>query len=895
MRFLRSVNRIRLALRTMFLRRRLDREMQEEMEMHLAHATARLMARGLTESEARRAARQEFGHVDSLQEQARDARGSRWIESIIADARYGLRHFRRTPLTTVTMIVLLALGIGVNTALFAIVHSVVTLPPAGIARDDALVRLRGLVATPQRQWPRAREISYPELLEFSAQTQLFASVAGWTSTRVALDLGPAQGVIGGATYVTDRYFDVLGVRLTLGSGLPRSPAAGAPQLTAVISHALWDVQYASAPDVVGKTLKVNEIAVTIVGVAPRGFNGVDVDRFDQRVWLPLSARALTESTSQYAFASYDSAMFSAAARLQPGVQARHAVPTLAAIATRAAQETTERPDRSTFSADVAPVLIENEAPQPWFENELYAMAGVAAGITLLILIITCTNVSTLLVGLAVARRREIAVRLSLGASRKRIVRQLLTENMLLAVTAGSLALGILGSLLQYFSARFPALTLVLHWPTLLFTIGFAIATALVFGISPALHATRLAVSDVLKNSANAVARRSRLQSGLVIVQVACTQPLLVALGAFLLLTMAEANGARELPVRERILRLSFVPTSRGASPDQINADIIRIEQRLGTLPGVEKAVRQINSIWVVAASVHPADRIPGIEYKEGFNLTRQGAAPGYFELMNMPFVLGRELDDRNAGNENAIVIRRDMARALWGQANPIGRRIMSGTGSPADSMIGVVTGVIDDPGHDQFSLGDGYHVFTPDVRYSMSILVRTRGPAEPMISHIRAAVMAEAPHLPLSGATTLAASDAQSRARIIQATSAAGASGLLALFLSAIGLYAVVAFAVGQRTREIGIRTALGAKRGEVVGLFFYRGLKLSLIGLAIGLPLGLLALRIVSRTAGMPHASTPALSALIAAVVVLIGFLATWIPARRAATVDPLFALRTE
>ena len=889
------MNRLRLWLRSVFFRQRLDQEMQEEMERHIAQSTQRLMARGMSEGEARHAARREFGHVDSLEEQARDARGSRWVESTIADARYGLRHFKRTPLSTVTMIVLLALGIGVNSGLFAIIHSVVTLPAAGIARDDALVRIRGLVTTPPRQWPRAREISYPELLEFSAQTQLFASVAGWTNSRVALDLGPAQGVIGGATYVTDRYFDVLGVRLILGSGLPRSPAAGAPQLTAVISHALWDVQYGSAPDVLGKTLKVNEIAVTIVGVAPRGFNGAAVDRFEQRVWLPLSARALIESTSQYALTSYDSALFGAVARLSPGVRARHTAPTLAAIATRAAQATTERPDRSTFSADVAPVLWENDAPQPWYDNELYAVAGLAAAITLLILIITCTNVSTLLVGLAVARRREIAVRLSLGAPRSRIVRQLITENVLLAVTAGSLALVILWSLLQYFTARFPGLTLVLHWPTLLFTFGFAIATALVFGISPALHATRLALSDVLKNSANAVARRSRLQSGLVIVQVACTQPLLVALGAFLLLTMAEANGARELPVRERILRLSFVPTSRGSSPDQINADIIRIEQRLGTLPGVEKSVRQINSIWIVAASVHPADRIPGIEYKEGFKLTRQGAAPGYFELMNMPFVLGREFDERNAGDKQAIVIRSDMARELWGQANPIGRRIMSGTGSPADSMIGVVTGVIDDPGHDQFSLGDGYHVFTPDLRYSMSILVRTRGPAEPMIAQIRAAALAEAPQLPLSSATTLAANDAQSRARIIQATSAAGASGLLALFLSAIGLYAVVAFAVGQRTREIGIRTALGAKRGEVVGLFFYRGLKLSLIGLVIGLPLGLLALRIVSRTAGMPQASTPALSALIAIVVVLVGFLATWIPARRAASVDPLVALRTE
>jgi putative ABC transport system permease protein len=892
------LNRVRLWLRVVLLRGRLEREMQEEMSAHLALATERLLARGLSEEEASRAARREFGNVAYLQEQGRDARGTRWVESIAADLRFGLRHFSRRPYSTLTMIVLLALGIGFNTALFTLLYSFVTMPPPGITRDETLVRIRGIERSTTAGRTIGREFSYPEYREYAAQRNLFNAVAAWTASDVVIDVGRHQPNLhsAAATFVTAGYFQVLGVRPTMGAGLPVAARDnGDPELVAVISHTVWERHLGKAPDVLGQTIKVNDIPVTIVGVAPARFAGARTGGSHVRLWLPLNTRPLLQRASAFALSSYDSAFFGLVARLTPGIAAAQTMPTVQAIASRAEQQTTNRPSGGRLATDVV-TLADNYFPP---SGEQPSTVGRLASLffPLLILLIPCTNVSALLVGLALARRREIAVRLSLGAARRRIVRQLITESVLLALAAAVFALLIIWILLDTIRVRMPDLQLVMHWPAVTFAFGLAIATGILFGVSPALHATRLAVADVLKESATSVVTaRSRLHSGLVVAQIAMTQPLLLAMGALIQEIVADLQQLPASTFNSRIVQVSFNTNPRYGTIDGQREDLLRgLERKFAALPGVAGVVRQQSNTDYARVTVHPSDRLPGGLAPASIGLVIHAAAPDFFPVMGIPFLRGQVYDAQNADG-NAVVIGSDLARRLWGTADPIGRRFVDASATTGSATRFVVVGVVDEAVAGRSDPLGGQRVYAPGIRTTGSILVRSHGPAEPLIPVLRAVANSEAPQLPITRATTLSAIEAGQRRSISRATSAAVGGGVIALLLSAIGLYAIVAFAVGQRTREIGIRTALGADHRHVVRMFFWRGLRLSFVGLVIGLSLCLVVLRVMWIVQGNdPGASMTLLAAAIAAVVVAVAAAATWIPARRAAAVDPLRVLRAE
>ena len=326
-----------LWLRSVLFRARLEREMQEEMSAHLARATERFQAAGLPPDEARIAALREFGNVAAIKDDARDARGGRAIESVLADLRYGIRRLGRTPFSALTMILVFALGIGFNSALFLFISSIVNSPLPGVPRDASLVRIRGIDRRASGM-TIGREFSYPEYREYVSQEALFSSVAAWTSSDVVLGIGGGDQdtlLSGAATYVTANYFQVLGVHPARGAGLPTDlpDLAGDPPLVAVISHAVWERSFDLAPDVVGRTLKVNDMAVTIVGVAPRRFAGARTGGSSMRVWLPFSARSVVQHTGTDT-ASYDTAFLGLAARLQPGVQPEQTLATVDAIGAR---------------------------------------------------------------------------------------------------------------------------------------------------------------------------------------------------------------------------------------------------------------------------------------------------------------------------------------------------------------------------------------------------------------------------------------------------------------------------------------------------------------------------------------------------------------------------------
>ena len=821
---------------------------------------------------------------------------------MLADLRFGLRHIARKPFSAATMIVVLALGIGFSSAIFLLIHSFVNSPVPGLAREESVVRIRGIDRSRGPERTIGREFSYQEYREYAAQRDLFAAVSAWTSADVVLDVGATEERLhsGAATYVTGNYFQVLGVRPVLGAGLAADAAddAGTPQLVAVISHAVWDRHFDRARDVVGRTLKVNGVRVTIAGVAPRRFAGARTGGSHVRVWLPLNARPIVQPDAAFDLARDDSAIFGIAARLQPGVQIDRTIPAVQAIAARLSQEASRPARPEARTTDVVTLLAGNYFPPSGETPDV--MGRVAAlMIPMIILLITCTNVSALQAGLAIARRREISVRLSLGASRARIVRQLVTETVLLALAGGALGLFVIWILWRTFDASIPDLELVLDWPAFAFAFGMSIVTGVAFGLSPALHGTRLALSEVMKDTAGAlVAARSRLQSGLVVAQIAFTQPALLVMGALILGLMADLQAVPASGFADRILEVRFNTNPRyGALDEKREATLRRLQARFVALPGVAAVGPQEDNDDYFEVALHPADRVAGAAAADTLRVRAHAAPAGYFSLMGFPVVRGRDFNEADRRDDSAVVIGEGLARELWGGLDPIGRRFLGAGPNRRNVSMFVVVGVVNDPAEGTGAGNDeARRIFVPGMRITSHLLIRAHGPAEPVMRIVRSVAMSEAPELPIVSARTLAAIQAGERRSIVTGITAAGGSGGVALLLSAIGLYAVVAVAVGQRIREIGIRTALGAGRRQVVGLFLFRGLRLCVAGLVAGLMLSLVAMRVMAAELGEDRpAGTLWLAALVAVVVIGVAVVATWIPARRAAGIDPLRALRVD
>jgi putative ABC transport system permease protein len=642
---------------------------------------------------------------------------------------------------------------------------------------------------------------------------------------------------------------------------------------------------------------VNGVTVTIVGVAPRRFAGARTGGSQMRVWLPLSTRPQVQRTTS-TLATYDDARFGLAARLQPGVRADQTGPTVRAIAARAAQQTTTGLAGTVTSADVAPMLGGNYFPPSGADEPRSAGPVIALMFPVLVLLITCTNVSALLAGLGVARRREIAVRLALGAGRRRVMRQLVTETVMLAMAAGALGLFVIWLLLRLFDASIPDLEIEIDWRSLALTFSLALVAGVLFGFSPALHATRLGLHEALKDSSGVVvARRLRLQSWLVVAQIAFTQPALLSMGALLLEMRSDLRALPTQPFADRILDVRFNVNPRYGSLDEDREQTLaRLQQRLATVPGVDGVVRQeITDSFDV--DVHPADSVAGLALASPLDVRPIAAPAGYFPLMGLTFVRGRDFEAAERSHDGAIVIGSGLARRLWGGADAIGRRVVSVGPNRRGTGTFTIVGVVDDGTAGARDGESGpVRIFMPRVLTTGHFLIRTHGPAERLLPAIRAAAAVEAPALPIVSTRTLAAVEASERRSVITAISAAGGTGALALLLSAIGLYAVVAFAVGQRVREIGIRTALGAGSRQVVGLFVRRGLRLCLVGLLIGLALGIGGGRVIAAADGRePPTGMISLAALVAVFVIGVALLASWIPARRAARIDPLEALRVE
>jgi hypothetical protein len=462
--------------------------------------------------EAILAARREFGVVSVIQEHAREARGGQWVASAIGDLRHAVRYFARAPLMAVTIVLTLTLGIGISSAAFGIVSGIFTRPAPGVPNDKSLVTIRGIALEDKGR--SARPFSYAELIEY-AQRPEFTEVAGWWGTVVVADIGGQDAGTAIVQFVTPNFFRTLGLRVSPGHGFAQSrfDEHAVPELTAVIGHQFAIVQFGLADSAVGKTIKVNGVSVEIVGVAPPRFLSVFGEGEIRTLWMPVSAWPVIERIHG-AFTDRSEGTFFTVARLRDGVSIKQGLPAVELVASRSADElarSTSGDVRKTYTADIVRLRGDVQVKSSRARTNDLQAVGLIAGLVLLILLVCTTTVSSLLVGSGLTRRHEIAVRLAMGASRPRIVRQLLTETALLTMIAGAAGLAVYALVYRGLRDGLVDADVGPTWTTALVTAFVAIGTSMLCGLSPALHATRDGVSGVLKDSARTATVKSRLQ------------------------------------------------------------------------------------------------------------------------------------------------------------------------------------------------------------------------------------------------------------------------------------------------------------------------------------------------------------------------------------------------
>jgi predicted permease len=878
--------------RSIVRRERVEQEMHDEMALHLERATERFMQRGMSERDARLAARREFGNVAYLQEEARDARGTRWVDALRGDVRFALRHFARTPGTTTTIILVLALGIGVNAAVFSLFHALTMRPAPGVPSAHALVRIRGIAHTRAEGRLRPRTFSLPEVNDLAAHRETFSSVAGFAGETMVLDAGEGhEPSTTRAHFVTANYFATLGIRPAFGVGLPvrRANDAAGTELAVMLAHSLW-VDLGADSSIVGRVVRLNDVPVRVVAVAPPLFHG-PIRGPDKRawVWLPLDARAALTRGSAFALASRDSTLLEAFARLAPSATLDHANALVRVIADR------QRPVTQVgteYSSDVVRLRGETDLTT----GDAVGMGAVMMTGALLVLLIACTNVSALIVGAAVTRRREIAIRLSLGASRARVVRQLVTESSLIALAGGALGLTLFWWAMKLVTWFYMDPEFTPDLATAAFTTIVSLGTGIVFGLSPALHATKLDVANALKDTGSGITSRARLQRAFIVAQIGLTQPLLVALAMVIGVVISETDARGFDPTAHYVSRIRFGGFTSDGAEGVKRAKVASFMERVAQLPGVEAMVPDAAGFDRADLRVRAGEVGAGPRATESVRAHVEGAAPGYFAAQRIPMLRGREaIASDTASDEMAIVIDSDMARGFWGSADPIGRRLDLTSRFYRLTRTAVVVGVFD--AARSTSRGEG-RIYTADGAHwrGETFLVRTRGGGNTLAPAMRRLALSTMPDVPITQISTIEDIARQDRRDILLVSASAAAGGLVALLLASIGLYGVVALAVRERHREIGIRVALGARPDQVVRVFLSSGVKLSAIGIAIGLPFSVIALNVlVSSFNSEVPINMPLVGASIALVVIGVASVATWIPARKAAGVDPLTAIRVD
>jgi predicted permease len=794
---------------------------------------------------------------------------------------------------TSVAVISLALGIGLNTAIFSVVNAVLIRPLPAVKHENRLV------------WLRA-PISYPDYLDYRTQAQSFEGMAAITGTQdFSVTAGGEPELVKGE-YVTENYFDVLGVGASLGRAFVDEE--GKTQTPVVIlSEHLWRTRFASDAGIVGRQISLNGFGFTVAGVMPKNFVGTEVG-LNRELWLPLSmygllnppATARAADPGSNRFENRDSHWLAVFALLKPDVSRESAGSELSGIARRVVENYRGKADAETLRS--VQLLRMSGGMDPRDQEEVLPVAGIAMGVVALVLLIACANIASLLLARAAIRRRETAIRQALGASRRRLIRQWLTESVLLGIAGGAVGLilalwanQLLVSRLQ--STPLAALDFGLDYRVLAFTLVVSVVTGIVFGLAPAVQASRLNIVMALKSDALKVAgaHRSYLRNAFVTVQLILSVVLLVGSGLFI----RALQRASSIDPGFTVERALLAPINLGLLRyDKTEGQVFYRDllARIQMQPGVEQAtlVRfpQMGASFAQFQVFTEASEPAGEGMDTGFNVV----GPNYFKTMGTALLRGREFTDADReGSPGTVVINETLATRLWANEEALGKRVsIAGPKGPFLEVVGVAR----DSKYRTLGETPRPYVYLPlsqSYDPKMTLVVRTTGEPKAITAIVREQIRTLNPNLPIADVQTLRE---QLELTLLPSRIAAwtlGGFGALALLLAGIGIYGVVSYGAAQRTREIGVRMALGAKEKDVLGLVLWDGLIVIGVGLAIGLLLAAVATRVIAAFLYGVGATDPLTFVAVPLLLGGVALLASYVPARRAVKVDPLVALRCE
>ena len=882
-----------------FRKDKFETEMAEEMRHHVELQTELNRKAGMNAGDARHAALRQFGNLAVIQQQVREGRGWVWLEQLGGDLRHGLRAIRKSPGFAFVVIFTLALGIGINLAVLALFNAVLLQPLPGIRQAGELVVLGRVGSRPGNGFGNS---SYPVYRDYrAAASPVFTELAAFAQAEFSLaNDGNVTELVRGEL-VSGNYFQTLGVRLAAGRAfLPQEDEVAGRNPVAIISHRLWQGRWAGDPAVIGRTIHLNGHAFTIVGVAEPGFKALQLPTAHD-VWVPLQMRGILTPSAMDPLTDPNSRWLRRiVGRLAPGVTLQQAQDHITALS-RALQPPPppgEPPAWSHRVVGYGPFPVPDKAGP-------YTLFSILIAIALLVLGAVTVNAAGLFLSRALSRRREAAVRLALGASRGRLVRQMVAEGLVLAALAA--VIGVLASQFaaEWLVAQIPgengdgaALDIVFNGPLAAASVGLAFLTAMVVGLLPAWQASRVDVLPALKFSEGAQSpRRSRLRSGLVVAQVALSVVLLICAGLVgRSLQKLEANDPSRrkdgLLLTRMDLRLNGYDNVRGRE------FLTQLLERVKGDAAVQRAA---------LAGIAPfADGSLGLGPVHGGVLTADQAincnvnfvSEAYFGSIGLPLLRGREFSAQdNASAPPVAVINRVLAERLWPTQDPLGQLLTIGEEATPRLVVGLVN---EDPSLRTPNRPDEErpHYYVPVAQVpltAVSLLVQTKGDPAALLATVRTAVRELDSNVPLFQITTLAAARDRTlwQQRLVSwlVLFCSGSAVVLAM----VGLYAALAQDVARRTREIGIRVAIGAAGHDVLSLVLGQGLRLTLLGLGAGLAAAFGLTRLLqSVLAGV--SATDLVTFILAPMAMLaLAALACWVPARRATEVDPMVALRTE
>jgi predicted permease len=881
---------LRIRLSPLLRRARHERELDLELRFHLDMLADQNIRAGMSPEDARRAALRTFGHLDGIKAEVRDTWLSRLADTVIQDLRGGLRNLRKHPGFAVTVILTMALGIGANTAVFSVVNGVL-LRPLPYRDGHQLVVLRQQAAAADLD---DLGFSATEIADYRARSRSLAGVVEFHNMWFILLGGPEPQRLSTGV-VSPNFFDVLGVTPLHGRTFTRRDDAHGAEAVLVLSHGYWQRAFGGDPSVVGRVFQMNDRPHQVIGILPP----VPQYPLEVDVYMPTSACPFRSAPA--AAMSRGARMLTAFGRLRDGVSLGKARADLAVVATAMQQEFPEAyPRESGYTATASPLREELTRS---FNSTMAVLMGTAA----FVLLIVCASVANLMLARLARRRYEMSVRSVLGASRSRLARQLLTESTVLAVLGGAaglivaqLGMRVLVAFAERFTTR--AAEIQIDGRVLLYTLGVSVATGLIFGALPAFGEWR--GRSPLPDGTRVTHDRRNLRNTLIVVQIAASFMLLIGAG----LTIRSLIKLHQLDPgfrTDNILTMRIDLNFTKYGPALRSRFWQRLEERLLREPGVITvgggATFPLNELGPFSQSIQIEGR-PVPENGLRPLVDARLATPDYFTTIGQPILAGRPFrgSDRSfyvpadvveGDREFAVIVNQTMARHYWPNEDPIGRRLTTSNNPNWATVVGVVADArqqLDQPSRDEI-----YVPLLTGRQLSTTWLVRTNVEPSAMERRIRAIVRALDPDQPVDNFRTLAEVRSESLEQRTLTATLLGLFGLLALAITATGIAGVVAFSVSQRTREFGVRMALGARRADVVTMVLRQGLQLVLIGLALGLAGALVLTRLLSTLLFGIEPTDGLTFVAVSMVLIAVAALACFVPARRAASVDPLVALR--